>query len=202
MTTFLSIMGTLIAAGLGATLWFFRKGGKYNPMEPKDFTELPYMQTVDSTSVPFNHVLDETVTASTPEATTSPVEPLSTPISDHATLEQFCLAIRDFEGKPGDQNYRLNNPGNARWNPSGYMPMYGIVEKSPNGFAIFSTYALGWLYLMNMIRGQIHKRPNSTILEFMTRYAPPVENPTVAYATFIGKRLGVDPNTFLMKNLV
>jgi hypothetical protein len=118
-----------------------------------------------------------------------------------ATLYNFCLAIRDFEGKPGNQNYRLNNPGNCRWNPSGYMPMYGKVGKSKNGFAIFSTYDLGWLYLMNMIHGQIHKRPNATILEFMTRYAPPEDdnNPKI-YSNFIAKRLGVD-NSFVVGKL-
>lgn len=131
-----------------------------------------------------------------------PLEPVITESTPKPTLEAFALAIRDFEGKPGDQNWRLNNPGNARWNPGGYLSTYGKVGKSKNGFAIFKDYDTGWRYLLNMLRGQIHKRPNSTILEFMTRYAPPEDanNPKI-YANFIAKRLGVQ-NSYKMGNLV
>jgi len=151
------------------------------------------------------------------EPTTMPVEPPETPVilpvapslpievpivPNKATLTNLCLGLRDFEGKPGDQNYRLNNPGNCRWNLSGYMPMYGDVRRSPNGFATFPTYELGWLYLQNMIKGQIHKRPNQTLLGFMTRYAPESDNnPTLAYTKFLAARLGVGI-TFRMGDLV
>ena len=96
----------------------------------------------------------------------------------------------------------MNNPGNCRYNPTGYMPMYGKVGKSKNGFAIFATYELGWKYLLNMLKGQIRKHPNETILQFMSRYAPVSDNNNpVAYSKYIAKRLSVD-NSFLMRDLV
>lgn len=129
----------------------------------------------------------------------TPVEPILSPTAP--TLEDFCLALRDFEGKPGDLNYKNNNPGNCRFNESGYLPIYGNVKRDRNGFAIFPTYELGWLYLKNMVKGQIHKRPNETLLQFMHRYAPPADNnPTEAYVNFIAKRLSVDKG-FQMRNL-
>ena len=110
-------------------------------------------------------------------------------------LDKFCLAIRDNEGAPGDASYRNNNPGNCRYNPDGYLPKYGHVTESPAGFAVFPTYALGWLYLETMIAGKIHKHPNWSLLTFFESYAPTTDgnNPFV-YATFVAKRLGVDVN--------
>ena len=155
----------------------------------KDFTDLPYLPP--NAPISENEGIVNEVAPPLPNSTPVPVSTAKN--EGKATLTNFLTAIRDFEGYPGDANYRNNNPGNCRYNPSGYMPMYGIVKKSPAGFAIFPTYALGWLYLQNMVRGMIHKRPNETILEFMTRYAPESDNnPTVKYATFIAKRLGVD----------
>lgn len=34
--TYYIVMGTIILAGLGATVWFFRRGGIYNPIEAPD----------------------------------------------------------------------------------------------------------------------------------------------------------------------
>lgn len=40
MTQFLQYMGLLISAGIGTTIWFFRKGGIYNPVASTDHTTL------------------------------------------------------------------------------------------------------------------------------------------------------------------
>lgn len=138
-----------------------------------------------------------------PPVPTTPVAPPVAPQPpSRANLDELCTAIRDFEGRPGDANYRNNNPGNCRYHLGGYLPMYGNVRRSPGGFAIFPTYALGWLYLQNMIKGQIAKNPNQTLYEFMTRYAPESDNnPTPKYAAYIATRLGVDIH-FRMGDLV
>ena len=141
---------------------------------------------------------------------TEPIQPVSPVVEppvapqppSKATLENLCLALRDFEGKPGDQNYRLNNPGNCRYNEAGYLSIYGKVGRSKNGFAIIETYEIGWLYLKNMVKNQIKKNPTWTLRDFIYNYAPPEdENPTENYGRFLCKRLGVDMS-FPMKNLI
>jgi hypothetical protein len=184
---FLQVMGLLITAGLGATVYLFRKGGPYNPMPSTD-----NLSTVPELPI---------VPASPPAALVRPVETSSTPTSVFPTLVRFCNAIAAYEGGPGDANHRNCNPGNARYNPSGYMPMYGEVKKSAAGFAIFKDWNTGMLYLQNMIKGMVHAHPDRTILQFMEVYAPSSENDPTKYAQFIARQLAVDIS-FPMKNLV
>lgn len=122
--------------------------------------------------------------------------------SVNSSLDKFCLAIRDFEGVPGDANYINNNPGNCRYNEDGYLAKYEPVTKSPSGFAVFPSYAIGWMYLENLISQKIENHPNWTILQFFEDYAPASDNnsPTT-YAGFVAKRLGVDSN-YQIKNIL
>lgn len=174
-------IGLLFAAALGTTVALFRK---YYMPSTDHISEIP-----DPPIVP----------ASPPEALIRSVEASSTP---KPTIVAFCNAIALYEGGPGDANHRNNNPGNCRYNPSGYMPFYGVVGKSPNGFAIFKDWNTGMLYLVNMIKGMIHKRPNETILQFMTRYAPTSDgNNPLKYSQFIAKQLSTD-TSFIMGHLV
>ena len=119
------------------------------------------------------------------------------------TLDKFCLAIRDNEGAPGDANYLNNNPGNCRFNADGYLPKYGHVTESPAGFAIFPSYAIGWMYLETMVTHRIEAHPNWTYLQFFEDYAPSSDkNNPLAYAVFVAKRVGVDVNTLIKTILV
>src|SRR3990167_1419825 len=177
----------IIAAIAGAYTAFARVY-KFGPFLEKEAPTSP-----ESTETPPITNITETMT------TKPDLSPTTYP---KATLENFLLAIRDFEGKPGDQNYRLNNPGNCRYNPTGYLPIYGKVGRSPNGFAVFSSYEIGWKYLTRMVEGQISKHPNWSILDFVNNYAPASDNnPVLNYANFIAKRLGVSVD-FKMKGLV
>src|SRR5207248_3028080 len=115
---------------------------------------------------------------------------------------------------------------NCRYNKAGYAAIYGKVgedrEGVPadmSGFAIFSTQALGWQYLENLIT-KIAKDesahwmavakekfdlPSSelTIAQFFTIYSPTDDqNDPVAYAKWIGDRLGVDYQHFKIKELL
>lgn len=153
--------------------------------ELSDFMDLP-PPVLEDPRPPVRH----------PEAPTSPTQPIPKPIPPMPTKEQrlitFCTAIRDFEGKPGDANYRNNNPGNFRKSPVGYAAMYGNVRVSPNGFAIFPTYELGWQYLLNTVRNRIKRHPTWTFRDFFFNYAPPSDhNPSEAYARNVAKRCGV-----------
>lgn len=116
-------------------------------------------------------------------------------------LIRFCLAIRDYEGAPGDANYLNNNPGNCRYNPGGYLPEYEPVKESAAGFAVFPSYEVGLLYLQNMIKQRISNHPAWSIEDFFANYAPTSDgNNPLLYAAFVAKRLGVGVS-YLIKNI-
>lgn len=181
MNEFLTIMGGIIIAGIATTIYFFRRGGVYNPQEPEiapDFTETPLITTITETM---------------------PTEPvLSEP---QPTLEAVCTAMRDFEGGTNDANYRNNNPLNCKYYYGGYLPKYGKVGISPAGFAIFSSYAIGWMYSVNMIKNKIKNHPNWTLRDLISDHAPASDNnPVDVYTAYVAKRAGITKD-FLVKNL-
>ena len=55
-------------------------------------------------------------------------------------LGKFALAIRDYEGVPGDRNYRNNNPGNCRYSSVGYLAKYEPVEKDADSKDCRASY--------------------------------------------------------------
>lgn len=133
-----------------------------------------------------------------PETREEPPTPVPTPVPPVVPiphLDAFCTAIRDFEGKPGDQNYRLHNPGNVRCSAVGYLAKYGKVT-CVNGFACFETYELGWEYLKALVTVRAHLHPYWTISDFFYNYAPPADNnPTEAYAKYVAAHCGLTINT-------
>lgn len=145
----------------------------------------------------------ETTPPQKPVVNTPPaVAPVSPP-TVVSKLTVFCEAIRDNEGKPGDLNYQLNNPGDCRPSPVGYLPEYEpvvIIDTNTNPeypfhkgkFAKFPTYALGWQYLINMVHFMAVNHPQWTILDFFDNFAPMSDgNPTEDYAEFVATRCGV-----------
>ena len=117
-------------------------------------------------------------------------------------LNLLCLAIRDFEGAPGDRNYRNNNPGNCRYSSVGYLPIYGEVKRDAQNFAIFKDYETGWLYLKNLIIHKSSGHPEWNLISLFKEYAPPIENDSIGYATYVAKRMSVNPFTFQLKQLL
>lgn len=118
-------------------------------------------------------------------------------------ITKLATYIRDYEGQPGDRNYRNNNPGNCRYHFGGYLPKYGKVTQDKDGFAIFPTYQQGWMYLQNMLLNWAKTtRADWTILQLMESYAPTADNnnPT-AYAANLEARLGVPAGTTLSELL-
>lgn len=127
------------------------------------------------------------ITPPTPVATSEPV------LAPKSRIDDFCLEIRDYEGKPGDLNYKNNNPGNLR---------------GTNGkFLIFKTYNEGWLALKDyVIRACTGKhaayKPDFTILQFFQVYAPSADNnDPKRYASWVANRIGVTTD-FKIKDLV
>lgn len=140
----------------------------------------------------------ETDPKTLPMNQTDPIQPpivIVPPTENRATLDNLCLSIRDYEGAPGDRNYRNNNPGNCRYSSIGYLPIYGHVGKDAKNFAIFNDMATGMLYLHNLIKEKVAKSTNHSIYHFMQSYAPVTDgNDPLKYAQFIATRLGVDIN--------
>jgi hypothetical protein len=118
-------------------------------------------------------------------------------------ITRLAECIRDYEGQPGDLNYRNNNPGNCRFNHGGYLPKYGKVVEDSRGFAIFPSYNQGWLYLQNMLLNWAKtSKANYTILQLMKEYAPTADNnDPVAYSNNITSRMGLSANTKLKELL-
>ena len=181
---FYIVMSTIIVIGGAISAFFFRKGGVYN-------REIPSLDHIDEITLS----TPESKEVSTPTAT-KPVEAPAAP--SEPMLDTFCKAIRDFEGVPGDLNYRNCNPGNCRCSPVGYLPKYGNVKCSPGGFAIFPTYELGWEYLQALVHHRAELHPEWTVLDFFKVYAPAGDNnPTEKYAKYVAARCGVIPTTKL-----
>ncbi len=141
----------------------------------------------------------------TPQDAPKPADPTPpTPPTKTVALSAFCEAIKAHEGWfPGSRSFRNNNPGNARYSNVGYLPKYEPVLRDPQGFAIFKDYETGWLYLQNLVREKIKAHPEQTLLDFFRVYAPAEDhNDPNAYAAAVGKRLGVDYKTFVIKHIV
>lgn len=129
-----------------------------------------------------------------PEPPIMPPDAPKPPTPSISMLEHFCVALRDYEGKPGDLNYRNNNPGNCRCSSVGYLKKYGDV-KCVNGFAKFPTYELGWEYLLALIKSKIKQHPTWTIRDLMRHYAPVEDNNDPdRYAAYLASRLAVTPD--------
>lgn len=135
-------------------------------------------------------------------------KPMNTTAPTQGTLDEMCAAIRDYEGSPGDRNYRNNNPGNCRYSAVGYASMYGTVNRDADGFAIFKDYATGMLYLHNFIKAKAAEFPAFTLVIFFAGvknlwpgYSPSDDgNDPVNYAAFVAKRMNVGTD-FQLKNL-
>lgn len=140
----------------------------------------------------------------TPRPNTQPEPVLPQLEPSVSMLDKFCLAIQEREGYfKGSRSYRNCNPGNVKYSPVGYAPIYGVVRKDVDNFAIFKDYETGYLYLKNFIKSKASKNPQQTIRQFISVYAPASDNNNeVAYADFIGNKLGVDENTYTLAQVV
>lgn len=139
---------------------------------------------------------------SAPLPSPPPTPPSPQPAANY--LELMCQAIKEYEGYyPGSRSYKNSNPGNCRYSPVGYLPIYGKVGSDKNNFAIFSTYDLGWLYLHNLIKEKAKTHPTWSLVTFMKQYAPSTDgNNPDTYATYLGKHMGVNQFTFQLKDLL
>lgn len=110
-------------------------------------------------------------------------------------MQKISHSIATFEGfyKPGSRAQRNNNPGNLR--------RAGDNGIDDNRYGRYSDASLGWAALNNDVRAKITGRtrtglrPDSTLYQFFSVYAPQTENPTVAYTRFVARQLGIMSST-------
>ena len=127
----------------------------------------------------------------------------------HPSLLDFCNAIKEHEGTippcrdypNGSTAWRNKNPGNLKCVPIMNRLAMGI---DPVGFCIFTDEAVGFRALLNKVQNAIDGKsevykPNMTLYDFFAKYdatAPKI------YAEVVGKKLGVDPAHFTIKELI
>ena len=131
---------------------------------------------------------------------------------DQKLLRKWAGAIQVYEGYyPFSRSYRTKNPGNLKF--TAYTQSLGAIKADVAGFCIFPTYEAGFealcQFLKDAANGELKayhtggiKPSDFTLLQFFTAYAPSSDkNNPAAYASFVAKQLGVDPqtkiNTFL-----
>jgi hypothetical protein len=110
----------------------------------------------------------------------------SSPDGEHYVL------FDGFINVGGTRNWRNNNPGNIE--AGGFASGQGAIG-SDGRFAIFPDMPTGRKALSTLLTSGSYI--NLSIEEAMIRYAPPTENDTNAYTSFISTKVGVDPSTIM-----
>lgn len=126
--------------------------------------------------------------------------PTTSNLAPQSLLDTFCGYIKLREGA----NPANNNPGNCKYYYGGYLPKYGVVTRNSHGFAVFSTYDLGWLYLENLVTAIIKEHPTLTFLQFFagngdfSGYSPADDdNDPISYATEAAQACGQLPTSLV-----
>ena len=121
-------------------------------------------------------------------------------------LRKWAGAIQVYEGYyPFSRSYRNKNPGNLKFTL--YTQSLGAIKADTAGFCIFSTYEAGFEALCQFLKdaasGELKayhspgvKPSDFNLFQFFSVYAPASnKNNPDAYASFVAKQLGVDPQT-------
>jgi len=97
-------------------------------------------------------------------------------------LEAVADAIMKFEGwAPGTRSYVNRNPGNLE----------GGQYKDDRGYNVYKSLCEGYTALVADLFDKFTGNnkhglgPKSTVIQLMSVYAPPSENPTLSYAEFL-----------------
>jgi hypothetical protein len=84
---------------------------------------------------------------------------------------------------------RNNNPGNIRRSAVRYK---GEVASADGAFKQFESAAWGYRAMFMLLHTYRVRRSLDTLRRMIGRYAPPVENDTAAYVSFVAARAAVD----------
>lgn len=87
---------------------------------------------------------------------------------------------------------RNRNPGNIRCSGTRYKGE--IIPSQDPAFKQFETIAWGYRALFVLLHSYRKRHGLQTIRQWITRYAPPVENHTEAYITAVAREAGIAPD--------
>jgi hypothetical protein len=109
-----------------------------------------------------------------------------------STLANLIAKMEGW-GQPGVWATLNNNPGNLR-----NIGQPGVIGTS-GGYAVFSSPEAGWAALEKQL--QYNANRGDTVQTFINSYAPPSENDTANYLSFLTSGLGVPASTPLSQVL-
>ncbi len=106
------------------------------------------------------------------------------------------IAQEEGYGIPGAVPTRDSNPGDLRHSPHSFH-----TADDPDGIGIIDNPADGWNDLVRQLNLFAAEYPKWTITDFIYTYAPPTENNTWGYLTYICQGLGCAMSTLLVDAL-
>lgn len=101
-----------------------------------------------------------------------------------------------YLGKTGyPRGMRNNNPGNIRISNTPWQGKISLARNTDGAFEQFENYMYGIRAMIKLVRDEYMQRRNlRTIRQILNRYAPPSENVTSAYVTFVANQAGFSPD--------
>lgn len=88
---------------------------------------------------------------------------------------------------------RNNNPGNIRWGDD-WRGLVPYAQRTDKSFCQFTAPEYGIRAMIIILRNYQRKRGLKTVADIINRWAPPVENNTLAYINSVAKSVGVKPD--------
>lgn len=85
---------------------------------------------------------------------------------------------------------RNNNPGNIRFSPSNDWEGQ-LAQPDRDGFSVFTDPRFGIRAMAILLRNYVNRYGLNTVRGLITRWAPPSENDTDAYANHVALELGI-----------
>lgn len=92
---------------------------------------------------------------------------------------------------------RNNNPGNIEKSDTTFQ---GEVPSTDTRFKTFSSMAYGYRALLRVLTTYQTKYHLETIRQWISRWAPPVENDTEAYIAYVVQQTGIPDNRAISVN--
>src|SRR5580765_3255055 len=125
--------------------------------------------------------------------------PVETP---QLNIDTWAQGIQEYEsgGRQDARNYRNNNPGNLK-----YAKQFGATGYDKDGFAVFESKDLGMKALKEQLQRNLQRNPDFTLVQHMHHYLggkgepkATAEGDPIAYAAFLSKHMGLDPDSKLV----
>lgn len=88
---------------------------------------------------------------------------------------------------------RNNNPGNIRWGDD-WRGLVPDTQRTDKSFCQFTSPEYGIRAMIIILRNYQRKRGLKTVTDIINRWAPPVENNTLAYINSVANSVGVKPD--------